>query len=81
MDSLHGKLSVGQRARLIEHHRVDLRQHVHEVGALDEDALARGAADAAKEREWYTDNQCARTRNDEEHQCSIEPCGEGFQEG
>ena len=78
MHSLNGKLAVSECARLVEHYGVDLRQHVHKIGALDEDALARGTAYAAKERERNADDQSTRTRDDEEHQRAIEPSGEGF---
>ena len=40
MDSSDGKLAVGERARLVEYHRINLRQHIHIVGSLDEDTLA-----------------------------------------
>ena len=40
MHCRHRKLSVSQRARLVEHHRAELRQNVHIVRALDEYSLA-----------------------------------------
>ena len=80
MDGCHGKLSVGQRARLVEDHCVQPRQRVHVVGALDEDALARGAADAAEEGEGHADDQGAGTADDKEHQGAVEPGGDAFAE-
>ena len=76
MDGLYGKLTMGEGARLVEHHRLDLRQNVHIVGSLDEDASTRGTTDAPKEREGHADNQGARTTHHEEHQGAIEPSGE-----
>ena len=71
-----GKLSVRQRARLVEYHRADLRQHVHIVGTLHEDTVARSPSDTAEERERYTDNQRTGTGDDEEHQGPVQPRGE-----
>ena len=76
MDSGNGKLAMSQRARLVEDHRRDLRQHVDIVGSLDEDTLPRGPANATKERQRHTDNQGTRTTHHEEHQGSVQPSGE-----
>ena len=75
MYRLHGKLPVGEGASFVEHHRAHLRQHIHIVGSLDEDAVARSAADAAKEGERHADHQRAGARNHQEEQCPIEPHG------
>ena len=76
MYSVDGKLAMRQRARLVEHDGIDLCQYVKIVGTLDQNALTRGTTNATEEGQWYADNQSARTRNDEEHQGAIEPCGE-----
>ncbi len=75
MHGSDGELTLRERARLVEHHRVDLRQHIHVVGAFHEDAFTRCASDAAKKSEWHTDDQGARARNHKEHQGTIEPSG------
>ena len=76
MHCRHRKLSVSQRARLVEHHRAELRQDVHIVRALDEYTFARGPADTPEEGQRHTDDQCAGARHHQEHQCPVEPCGE-----
>ena len=76
MYSLYGKLSVGQGACLVEDHCANLCQDVHIVGTLDENTLARGASDASEEGEGHADDQCTRTADHEEHEGTIEPCGE-----
>ena len=58
MDSLNGKLSTSQRARLVENHGTYFRQHIHVVGSLDKDSMARCSAYATEEGQWYADNQC-----------------------
>ena len=75
MYGLDGKLAVGQGARLVEHHRVYLGQHVHVVAAFDEDAFARGSAQSAEERQWHADDQCTGTGHNEEDECAIDPRG------
>ena len=77
VNGLDGKLSVGERARLVEDHRLHLSQDIHVVGTLDEDTTTRGASDTSEEREGNTDNQRTRTTHHEEHQGAIKPSGEG----
>ena len=72
----HSELSVCQRTSLVKYHHRHLRQHVHIVGSLDEDSLARGSSDTAKERQRHTDDQGTGTTDHEEHQRPIEPCCE-----
>ena len=76
MNSRDSKLPVGQRASLIEDHRVQSRQHIDIVGSLNQDASTRGATKTAKERQWDADDQGTRTRDYQEHQGTIEPCRE-----
>ena len=73
--SLDLKLSVGQRARLVKHHRAYVGQRVNVVAALHQDAVARGSSNAAKERERHADDQGAGTRHHEEDEGSVQPCG------
>ena len=76
MHCLYSKLAMGQCACLVEHYCAKVGQCVHISTALDEYSSARCRSDAAEERQRYTDDQGARTRDYEEYQCSIQPCGE-----
>ena len=76
MDGSDSKLTMRKGTRFVEDHRIDLRQHIHIVGSLDENTFARGASDTTKECQWYADHQGTGTRDDEEHQGAIQPCGE-----
>ncbi len=78
MHGAHGEYALGERARLVEHHRTSLGQRVHIVASLDEDALARRTTDAAKEGERHRDDQGTRTTHHKERQCAIEPHGEAL---
>ena len=80
MNGFHGKLSVGECARLIEDHSINFCQHVQIVGSLHQNAVTGGPAESAEECQRHTDDQCAGTGNDEEYQCSVEPYGEGRHE-
>ena len=73
MDGRDGKLSVGERARLVEDHGAELGEHIHVIGPLDEDALTRGSSDAAEEGERHADDEGARTTDHEEHQGAVNP--------
>ena len=76
MNGRHAELTVGKRTGLVEDHSAHLCQYVHIAGTFDEDALARGSADAAKEGEWNTDHQCTRTADHQEGEGTVEPGGE-----
>ena len=72
------KLSTGQRARLVEDHRVDLGQHIHIGGTLDEDAATRGSANAAEEGQRNADDQGAGTADYQKCEGAVEPDREGL---
>ena len=76
MDGSDGKLTMRESTRLIEDHRIDLRQHVHIVGSLDEDSFSRSPTNTTKECQRHADHQGTGTRDHEEHQGAIQPCGE-----
>ena len=76
MYGFDGKLSVGQRSRLVEYDDAELRQDIHIVGTLDEDALSRSASQTSEEGQGHADDQCAGTTHYEEHQGTVEPGGE-----
>ena len=71
MNSLNSKLSMCQRAGLIEYHGIDLRQDIHVVRTLDEDTLLRGTTDATKEREGHTDDKGTGATYHQEHQSPV----------
>ena len=77
MHGRDGEDAFGQRARLVEDDGPHAGEGVHIGGTLDEDALARSAADAAEEGERHADDQGTWTRDDEEHEGAVEPVGEG----
>ncbi len=74
MNSLHLEYSTRQRTCLVEDHRRQLVERIHIVAALDEDALTRGATNAAEEAQWHRDDQCARTAHHQEAQRTVSPC-------
>ena len=78
MHRLYSKLAVCERAGLVEHHNTELSQCVHIVAALDEYSAARRTTQSAEERERHTDDQCARTRKEDER--SMQPYGERIDE-
>ena len=73
MNSLNSKLTMCQRTRLIEDNGIHLRKHIHIIGTLDKDSFARGTAYAPKEGKGHADDESTGTRNDEEHQGTIQP--------
>ena len=73
MDGSNGKLAMRQCSRLVEHHRIDLCQHIKVVGAFNQNALARCSTNATEKCQRYADDQCTRTGNDQKHQGTIEP--------
>ncbi len=70
----HGELARGERAGLVEGHGVGLGEQVDAAAALEEDAAARGGADAGEVAQWYADDQGAGAGDDEEHQGAAKPC-------
>ena len=77
MHSLYNKLAMCKCACLVEHYSAKIGQCVHISTALDKYSPTRCSPDTTKERQRYTDDQGARTRDNKEYQCSIQPCGEG----
>ena len=71
----HGEVTLGQRARLVEHEGIRLVELFEIVGALDEDAVARGRPDARKEGERDGDDQRAGAGHDEEAERAVYPDG------
>ena len=66
---MHGadlEYALGQRAGLVKHNSLDLRQSLKIVGAFDEDALLAGTADTGKKAERYADDEGAGAAYDEE---------------
>ena len=71
----HGEVSLGERARLVEHEDVGGVELFQIIGTLDEDAVARRRADARKEGEGDGDDQRAGAGHDEEGKRPVHPCG------
>ena len=69
----HFEDAFGEGAGLVEDHGPELGQLVHVVGALDEDTLAGGAAEAAEEGEGNADDQGAGTGHHQEHESAVDP--------
>lgn len=68
-----GELTCGERACLVEDHRIKFGNGIEIVAALEEDAPLRCSTDASKVAQWHADDQCTRTRDDEEDQCAVQP--------
>ncbi len=49
MHRVHLELPLGEGSGLVEHYRAELREGVHVVRSLDENAVLRRAADAPEE--------------------------------
>src|SRR3712207_9336277 len=56
------EIAVRQRSRFVENNGRSLSQRIHEVAALDENTVARGAANAREERQGHRYYQCTRAR-------------------
>ncbi len=69
----HLEHALGQRAGLVEYHRLYLGQRLQIVGALDEDALMAGAADTGEEAQGNADHQRARAAGHQERQRTVYP--------
>ena len=69
----HLEHALGQRAGLVEHHRLYLGQRLQIVGALDQDALMAGAADTGEEAQGNADHQRARAAGHQERQRTVYP--------
>ena len=67
--------ALGQGAGLVEDHRLHAAERVHEIGALDQDTLPGGTADAPEEREGHGDDQRAGAGYHQEHQRPVDPGG------
>ena len=65
--------ALGQGAGLVKDHTFGVGQLLQIVGALDEDALAAGAADAGEEAEGDADDQGAGTADHQEGQGTVDP--------
>ena len=72
--------AFGQRARLVEDDGLHAGEGVHIGGALDQDAFARSAADAAEEGERHGDDQRAGAGDHQEHQRPVDPGSPGARE-
>ena len=62
----HGEIALGDGAGLVKGHRPHLRQGLQIVGALDEDALIAGAAQAGEEAQRDADDHRAGAADDQE---------------
>ena len=80
MYSLHGKLPVRQRPRLVKHQGLHLRKHVHIVGTLDQNTLPRGSANASEEGQRHTEHKGTGTRHHQKQQGAVEPGRESGEE-
>ena len=76
VDRRHFEDSHGHSPGLVQCDILCLGETFQIVGTLDENTLARGASDASEEGEGHADDQCTRTADHEEHEGTIEPCGE-----
>ncbi len=74
-DGHHVERAVGERAGLVEHDGLGPAQRLQVVAALHEDAEARGAADAAEERQRHADDERAGARHHEEDEPALHPVG------
>ena len=73
VDGHHVERAVGERAGLVEHDGLGAGQRLQVVAALHENAQARGAADAAEERQRHADDERARARHHEEDEPALHP--------
>ena len=71
----HLEIALGDGSGLVHHDIFDVRQRLHEVGALNENSHAARAADPAKKRQRNTDHDRARTADDQECERSVDPVG------
>ena len=73
---MHGadlEYALGQRAGLVKHNSLDLRQSLKIVGAFDEDTFLARAADAGEEAERDADDERAGAADNEEGQRTVYP--------
>ena len=73
---VHGadlEYALGQRAGLVKHNSLDLRQSLKIVGAFDEDTFLARAADAGEEAERDADDERAGAADNEEGQRTVYP--------
>ena len=75
MDGHHVEGAARERAGLVEDDGVHVGEKLEVVGPLDEDAEARGAADAAEEAERHGDDEGARAAHHEEGEAAQDPVG------
>ena len=73
----HGKFAQGQGAGLVEHHGFGGAQPVHHVAALDQNAVAGRAANAAHKTYRDAEHQCAGAAHHQEHKPPVQPVAEG----
>ena len=62
MHRFYGKLTVGEGARLIENHRMEVGECIHIACPFHQYAVARCSTDASKEGEGNADDESARAR-------------------
>ena len=74
-DSGDHEITFRECTGLVKDHGPYIGQGLHEVGALDQDALTAGSSDSAEKCERNADNDRAGTADDQECQCSIDPVG------
>ena len=71
----YGKTALGQRAGFVHHHDAAIGQLFHVIAALDQNARAGGAANAAEKAHRHGNDQRTGAGNDEEDQRAVNPPG------
>ena len=70
----HIEPPLGERPRLVEHHRVRLGEGLQVVSALHEDPQFGCGPYAAEVSQGYGDHQCTRAGDDQERERPVYPC-------
>ena len=71
--SRNGECALCQSTSFVKCNRIDICESLQVVAAFDENTVFRCTANAAKEGEGDRDDQCTRTRDNQECQCTGNP--------
>ena len=71
----HFEIALRDSSCFVHDDIFDIRQRLHEIGALDQDTLAACASDPAEKRERNTDHDRTRTADDKEGERPVDPIG------